>query len=142
MKTDSRNRFLAACEKFLSVVNGILIVAIGVVIICTLGLLFSDVFSFVQDRTAHGIGVVLSSLLILWVLMELLENQVGFLKGKRLDVGVFVLVAIVAFVRKLMVASLKTDKLELAVYPLVAVLALSVAYFLIEKSESRGKKDT
>ena len=115
MMTNGRNKFLTACEKFLSVVNGILIVAIGVVIVCTMGLLFSDVFSFVRDRTAQGIGVVLGSLLILWVLMELLENQVSFLKGKRLDVGVFVLVAIVAFLRKLLIASLKTDRLELAV---------------------------
>jgi len=141
MMTNGRNKFLTACEKFLSVVNGILIVAIGVVIVCTMGLLFSDVFSFVRDRTAQGIGVVLGSLLILWVLMELLENQVSFLKGKRLDVGVFVLVAIVAFLRKLLVASLKTDRLELAVYPLVTVLVLSFAYFLIERSQSRDKKE-
>jgi len=38
--------------------------------------------------------------------MELLETQVAFLKGKKLDVSVFVLVAMVAFIRKLMVASL------------------------------------
>jgi len=138
---NGKNKFLAACEKFLSIVNGILIVAIGVVIVCTIGLLFSDVLSFVRDRTAQGIGVVLGSLLILWVLMELLENQVSFLKGKRLDVGVFVLVAIVAFVRKLMVASLKTDRLELAAYPLITVLTLSVVYFLIERSQPGEKKE-
>ena len=140
MKTDQKNRFLILSEKFLDVVNGILIATIAIVILCAIGLLFIDVFSFVRDRTAEGIGAVLGSLLIIWVLMELLETQVAFLKGKKLDVSVFVLVAMVAFIRKLMVASLKVDKIEVVAFPLVTILALSVVYLIIRISESRIAK--
>ncbi len=135
-----RRRFLAASEQFLNIVNGILIATIALVVLCAIGLLFIDVFSFVRDRTAEGIGAVLGSLLIIWVLMELLETQVAFLKGRKLDVSVFVLVAMVAFIRKLMVASLKADKIEIAVFPLVTILALSVVYLIIRISESRTAK--
>lgn len=137
MKTDQKNRFLILSEKFLDVVNGILIATIAIVILCAISLLFIDVFSFVRDRTAEGIGAVLGSLLIIWVLMELLETQVAFLQGKKLDVSVFVLVAMVAFIRKLMVASLKVDKIEVVAFPLVTILALSVVYLIIRISESR-----
>ena len=139
--TDRRKkRFLAASEQFLNIVNGILIATIAIVVLCAISLLFIDVFSFVRDRTAEGIAAVLGSLLIIWVLMELLETQVAFLKGEKLDVSVFVLVAMVAFIRKLMVASLKADKIEVAVFPLVTILALSVVYLIMKISESRIAK--
>jgi len=135
-----KKRFLAASEQFLNIVNGILIATIAVVVLCAIGLLLMDVFSFFRDRTAEGIAAVLGSLLIIWVLMELLETQVAFLKGRKLDVSVFVLVAMVAFIRKLMVASLKVDKIEAAVFPLVTILALSVVYLIMRISESRREK--
>jgi len=135
-----KKRFLAASEQFLSIVNGILIATIAVVVLCAIGLLLMDVFSFVRDRTAEGIAAVMGSLLIIWVLMELLETQVAFLKGRKLDVSVFVLVAMVAFIRKLMVASLKVDKIEIVAFPLVTILALSVVYLIIRISESRIAK--
>lgn len=136
MITEGKNRFLRVCELFLNIVNGILIVAIGVVIVCTIGLLFTDILAFINDRTAQGIATVLGSLLILWVLIELLENQVSFLRGGRLNVGVFVLVVIVAFVRKLLVASLQVERIETLMFPLGTILVLSFVYFIIRKSES------
>jgi len=140
MRERPKKRFLLASEQFLNIVNGILIATIAIVVLCAISLLFIDVFSFVRDRTAEGIAAVLGSLLIIWVLMELLETQVAFLKGEKLDVSVFVLVAMVAFIRKLMVASLKADKIEVAVFPLVTILALSVVYLIMKISESRIAK--
>ena len=135
-----KKRFLAASEQFLNIVNAILIATIAIVVLCAIGLLFIDVFSFVRDRTVEGIAAVLGSLLIIWVLMELLETQVAFLKGRKLDVSVFVLVAMVAFIRKLMVASVKADRIETAAFPLVTILALSVVYLIMRISESRREK--
>ncbi|NIO04420.1 MAG: hypothetical protein GTN74_07325 [Proteobacteria bacterium] len=140
MITEGKGKFLRLCELFLNAVNGILIIAIGVVIVCTIALLFNDVLAFIHDLKAEGIGTVLSSLLILWVLMELLENQVGFLRGHRFNVGVFVLVVIVAFIRKLMVASLKVDKMETLLLPIGTILVLSFVYFIIMRSESRDNR--
>jgi uncharacterized membrane protein (DUF373 family) len=135
-----KKRFLAASEQFLNIVNAILIATIAVVVLCAIGLLLTDVFSFVRDRTVEGIAAVLGSLLIIWVLMELLETQVAFFKGRKLDVSVFVLVAMVAFIRKLMVASLKADRIEIAVFPLVTIFGLSLVYLIIKISESRTAK--
>jgi uncharacterized membrane protein (DUF373 family) len=86
----------------------------------------------IRDRYSLGIGTVLGSLLILWVLVELFETQVGHLKGKRIDVSVFVVVALVAFVRKLMVASLDTNNIGLAYFPLATIFVLSIVYVAIK----------
>ena len=101
---------------------------------------FSFRYAFIHDRTAQGIASVLGSLLILWVLIELLENQVSFLRGGRLNVGVFVLVVIVAFVRKLLVASLQVERIETLVFPLGTILVLSIVYFIIRRSEPRNDR--
>jgi hypothetical protein len=44
------------------------------------GLLFYDVFFMIKTKYSHGIGNVLGSLLILWVLMEIIETQINHLK--------------------------------------------------------------
>ena len=75
-------------------------------------------------------------LLVLWVLMELLHTQIDYLKGGKFNISVFVLVAMVAFIRKLMLASLKPEKIEVAYYPLVVVGVLGVVYWLIKKAEA------
>jgi len=51
-----------ASEKFLNIVNGILIASIAIVVVCAISLLFIDVFSFVRDRTAEDIAAVFGSL--------------------------------------------------------------------------------
>ena len=84
---------------------------------------------------------MLGSLLVLWVLMELLHTQIDFLKGGKFNVSIFVLVALVAFIRKPMVASLKPERLEIAYYPVVVIGVLSLAYCLKKKADGSDIKE-
>lgn len=113
-------------------INSAVIVAIAIVLLFSIGLLFYDIYNLIRNRYALGMGTVLGSLLILWVLMELFENQVAHLKGKRIDASVFIVVALVAFIRKLMVASLDAEKIEVAYFPLATIFILSIVYLAIK----------
>ena len=124
--------FILKSERFVFLINSAVIVAIGIVLLFSIGLLFFDIYCMIKDRYVMGIGTVLGSLLILWVLMELFENQVGHLKGERIDVSVFIVVALVAFIRKLMVASLDADKIEVAYFPLATIFVLSIVFIAIK----------
>jgi uncharacterized membrane protein (DUF373 family) len=126
-----RNRFIERAEKFEYLVNAVLVVAIGIVILCSLGLIGFDIYTFFQQGLSQGIGTILASLLILWVLLELLATQIDFLKGGRPSITVFVIVALVAFVRKLMVASLNADKMESAYFYLGAIFVLGFVYMMV-----------
>jgi len=133
-KNDSKlsQLFILKSEQFVTLINSAVIVAIAIVLLFSIGLLFFDIYIMIKDRYAMGIGTVLGSLLILWVLMELFENQVAHLKGQRIDVSVFIVVALVAFIRKLMVASLDAKHIKVAFFPLATILVLSVVYIVIK----------
>lgn len=125
-------QFILRSEQFVFLINSAVVVAIGVVLLFSIGLLFYDIYSLIKDRYVLGIGTVLGSLLILWVLMELFENQVAHLHGERIDVSVFIVVALVAFIRKLMVASLDAKNIDVAYFPLATIFVLSVVYIAIK----------
>lgn len=125
-------RFIIKSEQFIFLINSVVIVTIAVVLLFSIGLLFYDIFCMVRERYSQGIGTVLGSLLILWILMELFETQVAHLKGGRIDVSVFIVVALVAFIRKLMVASLDTQNIEIAYFPLATIFVLSIVYIAIK----------
>lgn len=132
-----KTRFIERVEKFEYAVNAVLVLSIALVILCAVGLLGYDVYSFFQNRFSQGIGTILASLLILWVLLELLDTQVDFLKGGRPSITVFVVVALVAFVRKLMVSSLDAAKIESAYFYLGAVFVLGLVYMMVGLTDSK-----
>jgi len=81
---------------------GLLCLAVGVVT-----LLASDIFYALTTNLENGVIKALGSLLILWMMIELLHTQVQHLRGGSFHVRVFVELAMVAFIRKLFVASIE-----------------------------------
>jgi uncharacterized membrane protein (DUF373 family) len=81
---------------------GLLVMAAGVA-----ALLGSDIFYALTTNLENGVIKALGSLLILWMMIELLHTQVQHLRGGRFQVRVFVELALVAFIRKLFVASIE-----------------------------------
>jgi uncharacterized membrane protein (DUF373 family) len=130
-------QFIARSEKFLTVVNILLAAIIAIVLVFAVGLLFFDIISMIKNKYAQGIGTVLGSLIIIWVVLELLEAQIDHIKGKKLNASIFVVVAIVAFIKKLLVASLMPDKAEFAYFNLAVILGLSITFLILQLSESR-----
>jgi uncharacterized membrane protein (DUF373 family) len=125
-------------ERFMHGLNlvlmvGLLILAAGVTL-----LLGSDVYFAITSNVEQGVIRALGSLLILWMMVELLHAQVEQLKGGKFHVRIFVDLAMVAFIRKIFVASLE-DKDPWSFGLLIAALfVLGVIYFLLGRSEKKG----
>ncbi|MEW6184349.1 MAG: protoglobin domain-containing protein [Thermodesulfobacteriota bacterium] len=113
---------------------GLLVMSLGVVT-----LLGSDVYHAFSSDLQHGVIKALGSLLILWMMIELLHTQVDVLRGGKFHVRIFLELALVAFIRKLFVASVESkDPISFALL-LGGTLALGFILFLLAKSESWEK---
>ncbi|MDA3970856.1 MAG: phosphate-starvation-inducible PsiE family protein [Desulfobulbaceae bacterium] len=122
-------------EKFLNAINTLLVIVIAIVLVSAVCLLFLDIFHMIQTKFTQGLGTVLGSLIIIWVIMELLEAQIDHLNGKKLKASIFVVVGIGAFIRKLFVASLIPDKVDFAYFNLLAIFVLSITYLILRFAE-------
>jgi uncharacterized membrane protein (DUF373 family) len=113
---------------------GLLVMAIGVVT-----LLGSDVFYALTTDLQNGVIKALGSLLILWMMIELLHTQVEVLRGGKFHVRIFLELALVAFIRKLFVASVEAkDPISFAL-PLGGTAVLGIILYLLAKTESWEK---
>jgi uncharacterized membrane protein (DUF373 family) len=105
---------------------GLLVMAGGVVV-----LLGVDIYSAFYGSYDYGIIKALGSLLILWMMIELLHTEIEHLRGGKFHVRIFVELALVAFIRKLFVASFKSQDPVSFGLLLAGLLVLGITYFLI-----------
>ncbi len=121
----------------------VLVIALMLVGPFVIGLFVYDVYLLVTGKVGmeEGILMVLGSLLILWALSELMEEEVRHLRGEGFAIAAFLSLAMAALIRKILVASLAEDKMyELLSYGAL-VLALGLVYWLIVKNDIRiGKR--
>lgn len=113
---------------------GLLIMAAGITF-----LLVSDIAHALTVTVEQGVIRALGSLLILWMMVELLHAQIEQLKGGRLHVGIFVNLALVAFIRKIFVASLEGEEPVTFALLIATLLVLGILYFLLGWTESKRK---
>jgi len=139
MAQDFKEKVVKISDRLSDFMNILILFIMLTLIIGAIGILVRDIIAFYKDGFSSGMGISLGSLLVLWVLMELLHTQLDYLKGGKFNVSIFVLVAQVAFIRKLMVASLKPEKLEVAYYPIVVIGVLGLVYWLIKNAEKPDK---
>lgn len=125
---------------FVTGFNIVLVIGLLGVGVLALGLSASD-FGHFMSGTAGGLerGVLgmLGSLLILWVIIELLDTQIGHIKGRAFAIKVFVTVALVAELRKILISSLEDTTWEQQAILSMSVLILGFIYWLISRVETR-----
>ena len=122
-------------EKLMHGLNLILMIGLVAMALGVTLLLGSDIFYALTVKLEQGVIKALGSLLILWMMIELLHTQVQQLKGGKFHVRIFVDLAMVAFIRKVFVATIdKKDAVSFALL-LAGLLILGVIYFLIGRSE-------
>jgi uncharacterized membrane protein (DUF373 family) len=112
---------------------GLLAMAVGIA-----ALLAYDIYYAFTANLEKGVIKALGSLLILWMMIELLHTQVDHLKGGKFRIRVFVELALVAFIRKLFVASIE-EKAPVTLGLLFGgLLILGVIFYLLAKLEYRN----
>ncbi len=111
---------------------GLLVMAVGLA-----SLFAHDVIFAFSGNLENGVIKALGSLLILWMLIELIHTEVRHLRGGKFHVRVFVELALVAFIRKIFVASF--DKQDPVTFGLLlgALFVLGVVFFLVSRTEHR-----
>ncbi|WP_407079837.1 phosphate-starvation-inducible PsiE family protein [Candidatus Hakubella thermalkaliphila] len=75
-----------------------------------IGLIVHDVQKIFAGNIEHGVISTLGSLLILWVLIELINTEISHLKGGKFYISVFIGVALVTVIRATMIATFKHEK--------------------------------
>lgn len=123
--------------RLLTLVHTVLIFAVTIILLFTLGMLLLDLYKAVSTKFSEGMGTVLGSLLIVWVVLELLEAQIDNLNGKKLNASLFIIVAIVAFIKKLLIAALLPEQVEYAYFTLAVILVLTITYVILRFAETR-----
>ena len=125
-------RLLQGFNLFLTI--GLLVLAIGVIF-----LLGHDIYEAVTTNLEIGVIRALGSLLILWMMIELLHTEIDHLRGGDFHVRIFVELALVAFIRKIFVASFESKDPTSFMLLMGALLILGIVYFLVAKVEGKGK---
>lgn len=114
-----------------------LILVLGLVLLgfMVIGLFVYDLMHIMDGNLEKGLLSTLGSLLMLWVIIELMDTEIKHLKGGKFAIKVFISVALVAVIRKILVASLKSEAVEAQLSLIAAVAVLGLIYWLIAKVE-------
>ena len=78
---------------------------------------------------------------MLWVLIELINSEIQMLKGDKFKISIFVGVVLIAFIREVLIMTLKHDagNMKTMIMMLGGILVLGVTYWLLAKSEEKNK---
>ena len=127
-------------NRFTYGLNLILMIALIVLSVLVVGLFGTDISHILEGNVERGLISAIGSLLVLWMMIELLGTEIRHLQGEDFSINVFVGVALVAFIRKLLISSFQKDITYEAKYLLVgAILVLGFIYWLISKTEKQMK---
>jgi uncharacterized membrane protein (DUF373 family) len=124
-------------EKFLQSANFILVIALTGLTLGAIGLFLVDLQKLFSGDLEKGIITSLGTLLIIWVMIELMNTEISHLKGGKFRISVFVSVALVAVIRETMIATLKHEKSEMMAYLIASILVIGFVYWLVIKGEEK-----
>ena len=113
---------------------GLIGLSAGVVAVLAL-----DISLIFRGSPEKGLVSALGSLLILWLMIELLDAEVDRLQGGEFQLSLFVGVALVAFIRKVLVASLSHESIQVEALYLAGILVLGAIFWLVSRAEGKRK---
>ncbi|OGP69835.1 MAG: hypothetical protein A2Z73_03775 [Deltaproteobacteria bacterium RBG_13_60_28] len=126
------NRFTFGLNMLLLL--GLIGLSAGVVAVLAL-----DISLIFRGSPEKGLVSALGSLLILWLMIELLDAEVDRLQGGEFQLSLFVGVALVAFIRKVLVASLSHESIQVEALYLAGILVLGAIFWLVSRAEGKRK---
>jgi uncharacterized membrane protein (DUF373 family) len=130
-----RNVLISFSERFAQTMNLVLVLALIGLTLGVIVLFVMDLRNLVTIGIEHGIITALGSLLVLWIIIELMNTEIKHLKGGKFRISVFVGVALVAIIRDTMIMALKNEAIEKLYYLIALILTLGIVFWLVTKSE-------
>ncbi len=129
------SRLILATERLTYGLNLVLVLALAGVSISVVLLFGWDITHIFRGNMEQGIFSALGTLLILWMMIELLANEIRNLKGGKFNILVFIGLIMVALIREILISTLRHDVLETQVFLAGTLLILGIVYYLVAKSQ-------
>jgi len=134
-----RNALISFSERFSQTMNLVLVLALIGLTMGVVALFVYDVQRLVAGNLEQGIITALGSMLILWVMIELMNTEIAHMKGGKFHISIFIGVALVTIIRETMIATLKHERPETIYYLIAAIFVIGVVYWLVKKTEARER---
>lgn len=124
---------LSGLKKFNSYVNFFLAGALALVAFFAISLFVYDIYLlfFSDIGIEKGILTVLGSLLVLWAAIELIHEEISHLQGNGFAIGAFIMLAMAALIRKVLIYSLSSEKSPELLIIGTVIVGLAIAYWLV-----------
>jgi uncharacterized membrane protein (DUF373 family) len=127
---------VASMERFTHGLNLVLALALVVVSIGVIALFIHDVLNFFEGgKLETSVVAGLGSLLIIWMMIELLGTEIHHLKGRKIPIKIFIGIVLVAFIRKVLVGSLGHGNLMDDGIRILTLFVLALVYWLISRAD-------
>ena len=126
---------IKATERFTYGLNLALVLALAGVSISIVILFGWDILHIFRGDMEKGILSALGSLLILWMMIELMDNEIKNLKGGKFNILVFIGVIIVAIIREILISTLRKDDLTTQAFLAGTLLILGIVYYLVSLAQ-------
>ena len=136
MEYNFRNLIVTIGERFSFLIQIILVLILSALTIIATIALANDFFSLFFAHSHDLLITSLGSLLIIWVLAELLRTEIQLIKGADFKISVFIGVALIAYIRDLLIITLQHEKFDTNTYYVMGtILILGILYWLIFRTE-------
>jgi uncharacterized membrane protein (DUF373 family) len=134
-----KSALIGFSERFSQTTNLILVLALIGLTIGVVWLFVQDVMHIITGDVERGIISALGSMLLLWLMIELMNTEISHLKGGKFHISVFVGVALVTMIRETMIATLKHEKPESIYYLIAAILVIGFVFWIVTRAEEKSK---
>ena len=131
---------IKATERFTYGLNLALVLALAGVSLSVVALFVWDIAHIFRGDMEKGILSALGELLILWMMIELMDNEIKNLKGGRFNILVFIGVIIVAMIREILISTLRHDDLTTQAFLAGTLLILGIVYYLVSLAQKEHQK--
>ena len=129
---------ISLLERFTHGLNLVLGMALAVVSLGVIWLFVHDVLNaFHATNLETSVVAALGSLLIIWMMIELLGTEVEHLRGKKIPIKIFIGIVIVAFIRKVLIGSLQHATLVDYGTRVATLLVLAMVYWLVARADPK-----
>ena len=123
-------------ERFTHGLSLVLGIALATVSVGVIGLFIQDVGNIFHDADLeHGVIAALGSLLIIWMMIELLGTEIDHLRGKKIPIKIFIGIVIVAFIRKVLIGSLQHETIVEYGTKVGTLFILALVYWLVARAD-------
>lgn len=126
-------------QRFTFGLNILLVVGLLGLSLGAVGLVIQDIIHVAQGNLSQGLVSAMGSVLILWVVIELLDMEIDRLRGGAFKLQLFVGLALVAFIRKVLVASLTSHDLWTEGLYLAGIMVCGIIFWLVSRAEGAKK---